>query len=187
MTNATSEPIEVPDEVDDWNEEWLAAPRRRSRWRLGLLLALAASLVFLGGVEVQKRFGSAAGSTAAAGGPTQGGFPSGGFPSGMPSGGPSGAAGGTAPSGDGASSGAGGTTAATQVIGTVVSKRGQVWVVKDLGGTRHRITVTDDTRIVRESELSAGDVTPGTTVDITLATDSGGGSGGDTASAVTAR
>ena len=45
----------VDDKLGDgtWDEEWLAAPRRRSRTRPVLVLALGASLVFLAGVEVQ--------------------------------------------------------------------------------------------------------------------------------------
>ena len=87
MSNQVSEPVIASSPVaDDWDDEWLAAPTRRSRWRSVLVLALAAALVFLAGVEVQKRFGTASGGSAALAGAPAGfpsGLPSGGFPSGM--------------------------------------------------------------------------------------------------------
>jgi hypothetical protein len=153
----------------DWDDAWLAEPVRRSRWRLVLAAALAASLVFLAGVEVQKAFGTSTASAASA--------PAGGFPSGMPSGLPSGMAapGGATSTDDGAgSSSSSEATTQTEVIGTVVARHGDVWVVEDLGGTRHRITVSDETRIVRESSLSASDVRTGATVDITTTSDDAG-------------
>ncbi len=153
----------------DWDDAWLAEPVRRSRWRLMLVLALAASLVFLAGVEVQKAFGTSSGGTSAA-------SPAGGFPSGMPSGLPSGMAapGGATSTDDGSGSSSSGATTQTEVIGTVVARHGDVWVVEDLGGTKHRITVSEETRIVRESSLSASDVRTGATVDITTTSDDAG-------------
>ena len=35
-------------------DAWLAEPRKRSRLRIGLVLVLAAALVFFAGVQVQK-------------------------------------------------------------------------------------------------------------------------------------
>ena len=51
--------------VDDpvLDEEWLAAPRRRSRLRLALAATLAAALCFLGGVLVQQQLGTASASS----------------------------------------------------------------------------------------------------------------------------
>lgn len=167
MSNQVSEPVTASSPVaDDWDDEWLAAPARRSRWRSVLVLTLAASLVFLAGVEVQKRFGTASGgSSALAGAPA-------GFPSGMPAGGlPSGMA---APGSDASGDPGAGAETRTEVIGTVIAKHGDVWVVKDLGGTKHRITVTEDTRFVRQSSLSASDVGAGATVDITTTSDDAG-------------
>ncbi len=157
---------------DTWDEEWLAAPPTRSRWRTALLLTLAASLVFLAGVEVQRHFGTAGAASSSAGAPTGAfpGMPSGAMPSGAPGQDPTGAA-----------------PASTQVIGTVVAKHGSVWVVKDLGGTRHRITVTSDTDIVREQRLTGSAVRTGSTVDITITSDGSDGSASGTADSVTIR
>lgn len=175
MSNQVSEPVTASSPAaDDWDDEWLAAPTRRSRWRSVLVLALAASLVFLAGVEVQKRFGTASGDSSALGGLPAGfpsGMPSGGFPSGMAA--PGGDTGADTGSDSGSGSGAGAETR-TEVIGTVIAKHGDVWVVKDLGGTKHRITVTEDTRFVRQSSLSASDVAAGATVDITTTSDDAG-------------
>lgn len=182
MSNQVSEPVTASPVADDWDDEWLAAPTRRSRWRSVLVLALAASLVFLAGVEVQKRFGTASGGSSALAGAPAGfpsGMPSGGFPSGMAA--PGGDAGADAGADTGADSGSdsGGDSGAgaetrTEVIGTVIAKHGDIWVVKDLGGTKHRITVTEDTRFVRQSSLSASDVAAGATVDITTISDDAG-------------
>ncbi|MFN8193521.1 MAG: hypothetical protein U0R80_04465 [Nocardioidaceae bacterium] len=170
----------VDDKLGDgtWDEEWLAAPRRRSRTRPVLVLALGASLVFLAGVEVQRHFGTAAASASASAFPA-GAMPSGGPPSGMAM--PSGAA--ATSGGQPSDAPATDTTAgaAGEVIGTVVAKHGSVWVVQDLGGTRHRVTVTGDTALVREQPLAAAEVRRGATVDITL------GSDGASADSVTVR
>ena len=50
------------------DEEWLATKGPRSRWRLALWAALAVSVVFLAGAQVQKHFGTSS-STASAGAP----------------------------------------------------------------------------------------------------------------------
>jgi len=146
------------------DEEWLAAPRTRSRLRLVLAALLAASVCFLGGALVQKHLGPdpAAGAT----GPT--GFPGGTFPDGgtLPGDG-QGFPGGELP-------GAGSTAApdapddedVAAVVGTVVSIDGDVWTVEDLGGTQHKVRVTDDSDVVRETELTADEVAVGDRVDI---------------------
>ena len=55
MTQTDTRPSTTSTLLD---EEWLAAPRRRSRLRVLLAAALAAALCFLGGVEVQQRYGT---------------------------------------------------------------------------------------------------------------------------------
>lgn len=158
------------------DEEWLAAPARRSRARTILLAVLVASVVFLGGVLTQKYLGGT--DTAATAGPA-GGFPGGGQ---LPDGGgfPGGDAGGFPGAGTGQdqqdSRGSGGGTTADDdgtdaVIGTVVTVRGDVWVVEDLGGNRHRIRITDDSDLVREQDLDPADVAAGDGVDISGTTD----------------
>ena len=143
------------------DEEWVAAPRSRSRLRLVLAVLLGASLCFLGGALVQKHFGPDPTAAAAAAGPT--GFPGGGA---LPGGGQGFPGAGELP-------GAGSTTApgaaadgAAAVVGTVVSIDGDVWTVEDLGGTRHEVRVTDDSDVVRETELTSDQVAVGDRVDI---------------------
>lgn len=141
------------------DEEWLAAPRKRSRARLVMASALVASLCFLGGALTQKHLGA---DEAAAAGP--GGLPAGipeGLGAGMPDGFPGGQQGAAAPSAGAAAD------AEDQVIGTVVEKKGDVWVVEDLGGTRHDVSVTDDTQVVREARLTPSRVKAGDRVQIT--------------------
>ncbi|MFT3874656.1 MAG: hypothetical protein QM714_18740 [Nocardioides sp.] len=171
-----------PDLVEDdsWDQEWLAQPKRRSRSRRLLLVALAASLVFWAGVEVEQRWGSSGGVGSAA--DQQPGGGAGGLPGEMPSGSPGQGGASDDQSGEGAPSGnqsgqaapQGGSedsAGSTQVIGTVVAKHGSVWVVKDLGGTKHRIKVTDDTSVVEEKKVDSSAVKTGSTVDITVNAD----------------
>ena len=153
------------------DEEWLAAPRRRSRLRVALAALLAASVCFLGGTLVQKHFGTSAAATPGPGGPPEGltgGFPGGqeGFPgvgqlpgAGQPPG--------------GSDTGAGTAQDRDAVVGTVVGIDGDVWTVEDLGGTEHRIRVTDDSDVVRETPLSADQVAVGDGVDISGTTADG--------------
>jgi hypothetical protein len=151
------------------DEAWLAAPRQRSRLRIGLVTLLAASVCFMGGALVQKHFGPE--SSAAAGG-----FPTGagGLPEGLPDGFP--AAGGGMPGAN-----TGGTTGGTSnteddadaVVGTVVRIDGEVWTVEDLGGTQHEVRVTDDADLVRETSLTPDQVAVGDLVDISGTTDDG--------------
>ena len=153
--------------VDDpiLEEEWLAAPTQRSRLRLALAAVLVAALCFLAGAMVQKQYGAsdaaASGLPAGAVSPPQGGaFPgagTGGFPT-------------TTDSGGGSTDDAD----AEAVIGTVVAIDGDVWVVKDLGGKRHRVAVGDDASLVHESALERSQVRVGDSVDITGSTISGG-------------
>lgn len=138
------------------DDEWLAAPRKRSRVTAVIAATLTASVFFLGGSLTQKHLG---GDDAAATGP--GGL-AGGIPEGFPAGGgfPGGAEQGTGPSPAQAD-------AEEQVIGTVIKKNGTVWVVEDLGGKRHEITVAQDTQVVRETELTPTKVKAGDRVQIT--------------------
>jgi hypothetical protein len=150
------------------DEEWLAAPRQRSRLRLVLAALLAVSACFLGGVLVQKHFGADDSATAAGPGglpagltlPEGGGLPTGG---GLPGGGTA------APV-----AGSGNTTDDTDaVVGTVVSIDGDVWVVEDLGGERHEVRVTDESDLVRETPLTPEEVAVGDRVDISGTTADG--------------
>jgi hypothetical protein len=152
------------------DEEWLTAPTRRSRLRGVLVVLLAASLVFLAGVEVQRHFGASSSDDSAA----TGAFPGGGLPSGFPgAGGPQG----TQPDTSGSSD-------AAAVIGTVESVDGDVWTIKDLGGKLHKVTVSSTVRIVRETTVAAADVETGATVDIAGTT---GDDGQVTATTITLR
>lgn len=164
----TTDPAGTPDtdadsmvDVPVLDDEWLAAPRRRSRLRLGLAVALGAALCFLGGVLVQQQLGTTTTSTSAAGLPTGlGGSAPEGFPGGsLPDAG-------TVPGAADQGSGATGDDDATAVIGTVVAVHGDTWVVKDLGGTRHRVRLADETDVVRETDADPGDVRVGDDVDV---------------------
>jgi len=153
-------PSTVSDDLSLDEEEWLAAPRRRSRLRLGLSALLAASLCFLGGALVQKHLGAEPAASAAGPGSLPG---AGTFPGGVSFEG--------APPGTGSSAG---PVQADQddeerdaVVGTVVSIDGDTWVVEDLGGERHEVRVTDDAHLVRETGLTPDEVAVGDRVDIT--------------------
>lgn len=181
-TDATPDDLddERPDDGDLLDEEWLSAAPRRSRTRMVLLGALVLAAAFLGGVQVQRHYG--ADSSA---GTSSGGLPTG-MPSGFPAGGgfPGATTGGTTTGSGQGSGGGSGSSASSQVIGTVVSVTGDTWTVKDLGGTKHTITVDSETRIVREETVDPADVSTGTTVDISGAP---GSSGDVTATTITLR
>ena len=149
------------------DEEWLAAPVKRSRLRAVLVVILAAAVCFLGGAMVQQHFGTSAGAETAAG---RAGFAGGQLPAGLPEGGFPGLA-------PGASNGAADSPAAADdaeaVIGTVVEVRGEVWIVEDLGGKRHRITVGEDTDVVRETSIQPNAVKVGDPVDVSGTTSNG--------------
>ena len=153
-------PSTVSDDLPLDEEEWLAAPRRRSRLRLGLSALLAASLCFLGGALVQKHLGAEPAASAAGPGslPGAGTFPGGVSFEGAP---------------PGTDSSAGPVQADQDdeerdaVVGTVVSIDGDTWVVEDLGGERHEVRVTDDAHLVRETGLTPDEVAVGDRVDIT--------------------
>jgi hypothetical protein len=138
-------------------ESWLAAPQQGSRSRIVLVALLAATVCFLGGAVAQKHYGTEAtassGATGAAGFPSNApnGFPTGGFP-------------GTDQQGAEATSGDTGNT--QSVIGTVVKVANGTWVVEDLGGTRHRVAIAEDTTIIRERHLAANQVEAGDRVQI---------------------
>lgn len=142
------------------DEQWVAEAHRRSRGRLVLLCLLATALVFLAGAQVQRHFGATSSQSS-----TATGIPSGasGLPSGFPSGASMpGAGSSAAPEG---ATGEGAETSA--VIGEVVSIKGEIWTVKDLGGKNHTIRVTSETTVVRQQRLSSNQVKPGRTVNIT--------------------
>lgn len=183
-----TEPNPAPYDDPLLDEEWLAAPQRRSRLRTLLVLLLGASLLFLAGTQAQRQFGpSSSAGTATAFSPPGGAAPSG-FPGGAR---PGGAGTGSGDSGTGASAGAGagagtgdvGSTSTSALIGTVVSIKGDRWTVKDLGGKTHVVRVPTGTQVVRETPVAANKVARGATVDI-----SGSTTGGSlSASAITVR
>ncbi len=153
--------------IDDpmLDDEWLAGPAKRSRLRVVLVITLAAAVCFLGGALVQKNFGTNPATQTAA--PT--GFGGGQLPEGLP--GNIGQGGGFP---DAASAGAPDDAAAPNqddgsqsVIGKVVKIRGSVWIVEDLGGHRHQISVGDDTEVTRETSIKPRQVKVGDPVDIT--------------------
>lgn len=139
---------------------WLAEPPKRSRLRVTLAVALVAAVVFLAGVQVQKRWGFAVSGDAAAAAPA---LPAGFTPPG---------GGGGLPQDQGTGQDDDASSAA--VIGTVVSVRDGVWTVEDLGGTEHTITVGAEVKIVQETSLSAERIARGDTVDISGTTDDQG-------------
>jgi hypothetical protein len=153
---------------DEFGEEWLTADTKMSRWRAALIIAFAASLVFLAGVQTQKWWGADSSSAAASGLPS--GFPGGGSP---PAGLGGGLAGSTA-STPGSSTGTGSSSTAAAVIGTVVSVTGDVWTVKDIGGTTHKVTVTGSTPIRQETSITSADVEAGQSVTVDGTKDSAG-------------
>lgn len=164
------------------DDPWLAEPPKRSKLRLVLAILLAAAVVFYGGVEVQKRYGTA--ESAAATGPMAGGFtpPDGAT---LPGGGqfPGGGAGDDSTDQGTGNQGTGGSDASS-VIGTVVSLQGGKLVVEDFGGKKHTITLGSDVRVVLETTGSADDVQRGSTVEVNGQADD---SGRVTATTITVR
>jgi hypothetical protein len=155
-TSVSSSPTEAETEFLD--ADWLAAPSRRSRFRIGAVVVLALLLVFLGGVEVQKRWG-AADSSSTSGLPT-GSFPTGGsFPAtglgGLPTGG-------SGTQNSGTTSG----TTTPAVIGTLTRIKGHTWAVKDLGGKAHTVKVTAKTTVTRSLTQAATPIRTGTSVTV---------------------
>lgn len=159
-SSVSSSPTEAETEFVD--SVWLAAPSRRSRFRVGAVALLAVLLVFLGGVEVQKRWG-ADGSSSTSGRPT-GSFPTGGsLPAGGLSGFPTGGSG--APSGTQSSGTTSGTTTPA-VIGTLTRIQGDTWTVRDLGGRTHTVTVTAKTTVTRSLTRAAAPIRTGSSVTV---------------------
>jgi len=129
---------DVDPETEVVEPDWLAAPPHRSRGRIVLLVVLALLLVFLGGVEVEKRWGADDASSLSL--PSRGSFPAGGLGNlGSGSDTPTQTSGGT----DGESN------STPAVIGTVTRIRGHVWTVRDLGGKAHTVKVTGKTTLTR--------------------------------------
>ena len=154
--------------IDDpmLDEEWLAAPAKRSRLRAALAALLVAGLCFLGGALVQKHFGASSAEEASAG---AGGFAGGQLPEGLPEG----IAQGGFPGGAADTSSGDDSDDAEAVIGEVVAVRGDVWIVEDLGGKRHEVKVGDDTAVVRETRVATAQVNVGDPVDVTGTTSNG--------------
>ena len=136
------------------DDPWLAEPPKRSKLRLVLVILLAAAVVFYGGVEMQKRYGTGS-SAAATGLPTRFTPPDGAGQL------PGGATGDDSTDDQGT-----GSSDSSSVIGTVVSLKGNRLVVRDFGGTKHTIVLGSDVRVVLETTGSAEDVKRGSTVQV---------------------
>jgi Domain of unknown function (DUF5666) len=166
---------DADDDFDDGFDE--AAPGRRlPRATVVLLAALLVAAGFAGGILVQKH---AAPTTAAAGVPSfGGGFPTGGFPAG--------GAGQGADTGAAAATGSSSSSATNSpvVIGTVVSVDGTTVIVKDLGGTQHRVTTTPSTTVSETRTLPTNGLKAGQSVVVNGSKRS---DGTITATSVTAR
>jgi hypothetical protein len=161
-TSPSSAPTEAESEILD--ADWLSAPSRHSRFRIGAVVALAVLLVFLGGVEVQKRWG--AGDSSSTSGPPTGSFPAGAsFPAGGVSGLPTGGTG--TPSGTQDKPTTSGTTTPA-VIGTLTRIRGDTWTVKDLGGKTHSVKVTATTTLTRSLARASAPIRTGTGTGVTV-------------------
>lgn len=148
----------VVDEPGMLDEEWLAAPKKRSRIQLTMVGLLIASLCFLGGSLTQKYFGADDSSSAAQGVP-------GGLPAGLPDGFPAGGL--PATNEGGASTAPAEDESSDSIIGTVVEIKGDTWVVEDLGGKRHEVTVAKDTDVTRETRITTDDIKTGDRVQVT--------------------
>lgn len=160
----TTHPVAEPD-TEILDVDWLAAPSRRSRFRVGMLAALAVLLVFLGGVEVQKRWGASDSSSVSGARPTGGGsFPSGGLGGTFPSG---------SQNGSQTQTGTSGGSSTPAVIGKLVRVHGHTWTVKDLGGKTHTVKVTGKTTLTRALAQATGPVRTGGNVTVQGATHGG--------------
>jgi hypothetical protein len=140
-------------ENDVLDVAWLAAPSHRSRFRIGLLVVLALLLVFLGGVQVQKRWGSTD-SSATAGRPTGGSFPAGGFSGFGPT------------SGNATAQTRTGSATTPALIGKLTGIHGRTWTVQDLGGTTHTVRVTGTTTLTRSLTRATGPIRTGSSVTV---------------------
>jgi hypothetical protein len=127
---------------------WLAAPRRRSRLRVGLLALLAVLLVFLGGIEVQKRWGAGTTSRPAVGGPGAAARAFTGFSS------------------SGVSTPKGSVSTTPAVIGTLTRINGRTWIVTDLGGTAHTVELTASTTLTRAASRATRAIHTGSSVTV---------------------
>ncbi len=161
------------------DDEFGPAPAQQRRIPLVtgvLVLGVALALSFTGGVLVQKHHDAS--TTAVTSGP--GAFPAGGFPGGA------GAVilNGTAPTGPSASGNSTATTSGPVVIGTVLSVKGKTMTVKDLGGKRHVVHLTDTTTATRATDVPVDALTAGTTVSVEGTTNADGSVG---ATAITTR
>jgi hypothetical protein len=156
-TTVPPSPEDQTDATEVLDPEWLAAPARRSRSRTTLLAVLAVLLVFFGGVEVQKRWGSSDGAT---GGALPGTLTR---PQGVTFGGAPTQQGSSPGGADSTSTSSGGTTTPA-VIGTLTRIRGHIWTVKDLGGTTHAVRVTSTTTLTRALDEATAPVATGSHV-----------------------
>jgi Domain of unknown function (DUF5666) len=157
------------DGYDELDEEFAPQPRRKlGRLTVVLAAVLVAGLGVVGGVELQKHYGTSSSSTAS-------GFPGAAGRAGLTGGGEGG--GGFAGfGGTGAGSGTGGATSTSTgstanvpaVIGSIVSISGQTMVVKNLGGKQITVHLTDTTTITKSYATAA--LAAGQTVSVSGST-----------------
>jgi hypothetical protein len=166
---------ESGDGYDDLEDEFAPQPRRKlGKLTLLLVAVLVAGLGVIGGVELQKHYGTT-NSTTASGFPGLGGRGVTGGTGGFPGGGAwPGAAGNgsTGAAGSGGSTGTSSTATTPAVIGQISSISGQTMVVKNLGGKEITVHLTNTTTITKS--FSVADLAAGQTVTVagTTGTDS---------------
>ena len=164
MTHQATDMHEPSEDIVD--EPWLAAPSRRSRVRVVLVVLLLTLVLFVAGAQVQKRFGGESSASAASQpvSPVAGGQ---GF-EGLPGQSVPGAQG---PRTSGSSSSASGDTGESSgstpvLIGTVTATKARTWAVKDLGGHTHTVRLTSATTITRPADQAAEPVRVGSQVTV---------------------
>jgi hypothetical protein len=139
---------------------------RPSRTTAALIVAILATLTFIGGAVAQKQFGTAA---EAAPSGAAGGFPArpGGNTAGFGSFGGGGTPGGSAGGGAGGGTASGATTAATPVaVGTVTKLSAGSLTIKNLGGKSVKITVPEGATITLVAGKGLTTLKTGATVSV---------------------
>lgn len=151
----------------------LAEPERKvTRLTVILAAAVIAGLAFVGGVMVQKQFGTSAGAaggmSAASGQMPSGSGESGEFPGGAGGFGEGmGDAGAAASAGTGGDSAAAADTATPVLVGTVTKVSGNTLTVKNFGGVTVTVKVPAGTTISDSSDTALSGLAKGATVSVT--------------------
>jgi hypothetical protein len=153
---------------DDEDDEWLQeiTKRRLPRSTAVIGATLLAALLLLGGTQIEKQYGASSAAAAAPGGGT---LPTG-LPTGFSGAGNAGGAGVTGGSGGGPAS----STGQAAVIGTVVKVSGDTVIVKDIGGTKHTVTILRSVTIERRQNIKATQLKAGESVTVNGQTRSDG-------------